>query len=313
MNKRSEQLIRLAKEMTDEWPDRIEYASVSGSAARGDADKYSDLDIHIFGRRFTGEQEQNHLYHGEIVQVHAGLLPNRGQIIRSPWEERAWAELMIIKDRDNRLGKIKKDALNYFFSSAGRKKILGQVAQIVDQRIHFAYSCLGKKQWFSATHAAMGAWSEAAFCRMFLKTHQLSTGQLIPFYRREGLYQEFLDCSIINGLRYENLSSVLCKLRNYLKDKGSLSPFNKDPLQHELCKRKNERFVNKGDFVNLQWQMYGEALWLFFDSAGKENFEMFHQKLPDSLKHELRKVGFVPLDRSRVELLCGLSRKLLTL
>ncbi|MFX3617054.1 MAG: nucleotidyltransferase domain-containing protein [Sporolactobacillus sp.] len=121
MNERSQQLIRLAKEWIRNTCPEIANVSVSGSVARGQADKYSDVDLTLFG---NCEEDKTIEYKSEILQLHFGPIPKIEQIYRSPWEHRSFSEIEIIQDKDELLKKTKEKAIDYFNTTAGRKKMI---------------------------------------------------------------------------------------------------------------------------------------------------------------------------------------------
>ncbi|EST10781.1 nucleotidyltransferase domain-containing protein [Sporolactobacillus laevolacticus] len=312
MNSRSNELIRLAKEfVTLTFPEES-YASISGSAARGTADKYSDIDLTIFNAS-DQQIDKNIEFCSEIVQVHFTPLPQIEQVYKSPWAFRFLSEIKIIRDKSNLLETIQNRAIEFFNSLSGKQQMISEVQRIVKDRTMAANQFYKAGRTYSATHAAMGAWCEAAFLHMYMTERTLATGCLIPCIRKNQQlfsslkkYSSIRECSSIT-----DFSPILHLLREYLREQNYDLPFDLDPLQEMLVERKNKRFINTGDLFNLQWQMYGEALWLYFCIDDQKTFEQFYESLPIELKRGLSSIGFVPLEKQNIDGLCNLSQLLI--
>lgn len=313
MGMRSNDLIDLAKKFIRRtFTDKC-YISVSGSAARGTADRYSDIDLTIYDddNRLI---DTNSEFHGRIVQVQTARFPQIEQVYKHPWAHRFLSEIVIMKDQRSRLEKTKNHAVAFFQSPDGRQQMIYEVQKTVEERISAAHQHVAVGRFYSATHAAMGAWSEAAFLHMYLTENALSTGGVIPCIRKNQRwfdlfkkYSPICPCNILT-----DFTPILHKLRNYLRKQYRDELFDLDPLQDKLVAYKNRRFMQIGDMLNLQWQMYGEALWLYFcTEADHKTFEEFYRSLPDELKRECRLIGFVPLEKQSIDGLCDLSRMMI--
>ncbi|MFT8363056.1 MAG: nucleotidyltransferase domain-containing protein [Sporolactobacillus sp.] len=309
---RSSWLIEQAKEFLKSHLTNVQCVSISGSAARGTADMYSDIDVTVYAPNIPKQADVNTTFRGTIVQVHYEQLPSRRRLYDNPWDYRFLLEMRTIKDEGQRFEQLVTDVLRFFQTPTGKKVVADEVHQIVQDRIHAAHERCQKAQFFSATHAAMGAWCEAAFWRMFVAEHTSATDRLIPFMRKnEQIFAEFKTCSSINeSKRIMDFSTIVRDFRAYLRKIDKQSAFDLDPLQDELVANKNRRYIQSGDMFNLQWQMYGEALLLYF-SCVNEAFETFYDKLPGDLQRGLGLIGFVPLTKQKIERLCDLSESMI--
>ncbi|WP_172969013.1 nucleotidyltransferase domain-containing protein [Sporolactobacillus terrae] len=290
------------------------YVSIGGSTARGTADQFSDLDLTIY-HDSKKNCDQNIEFHNTIVQVQFSLMPRLEDVRRNPWAYRFLTEIKIVKDKNDLLGCVKRDAIKFINSSEGRKKMIHAVQTIVHDRIVAANRFFEAGRFYSSTNAAMGAWSEAAFLYLFLTEGNLSTSRVIPcIQENSNLYREFQTHASIRECRANtDFSSVLHRLREYLRAQEVKAVFDLDPLQERLVEQKNRRYMQLGDPFNLQWQMYGEALGLFFDLDNFVPFEYYHARLPEELQRELRGIGFIPLEKSHLDGLRILSKKMIAM
>lgn len=317
MNNKSEVLIDVAKKYITESELNIAFAGVGGSAGRGDADEYSDIDLIIYTNdEVTGSSDV--LYENEIIQldvIHASELPNELGIFASPWDNRFLTELTIIKDTDNRFSQTRNWAIAYFSSVEGRVKMAEQVGKVVKDRKLFALDSLYKDNLYSAMNAAMGAWAEAAFLYLYLCEGSLSNGNLIPRIQKSSEhYARFVNASPISMKEKPAVTlNTIRKFRQYLSKQNYLFEFGHSEIQNELCERKAQRLINKEDKFNLLWQMYGEALWLYFETANGKSFEAYFDELPEELQTDLSKIGFKPIDENKLKALCVLTDELINL
>ncbi|MBO0993564.1 nucleotidyltransferase domain-containing protein [Bacillus sp. SD088] len=316
MNKRSMELLSVAKNFIQELDLPVHYASVGGSVARGEADQYSDVDITVYTDSDRHADHMDILYGEEIIQleiVPVKALATRQDIIDSPWDYRFLAEITIIQDRDGAFNNIKDCATTYFTSEKGQYKMIEQVSGIVQERIQVAYDHTCQQQFYSATNLAMGAWAEAGFLYLFLNHHSLSTGALIP--KIKTLKSHFEEFQAVSSISIEQdcieLSCILRQLRQFLRSQGHASKFGLSELQDTLCDSKIQRLLNTKDFFNLKWQMHGEAFWLFLETSNGCSMEEYLECLPAELQKNMMKLGFVPLKKEKVHQLGRLTDELL--
>jgi predicted nucleotidyltransferase len=312
MNHRSKELIDLTKQFLElSFPNET-FVSIDGSTARGTADQYSDIDLTIYGD-LKQQYDKNIEFFGVIVQVHFATLPQLVQIHQDPWAFRFLTEMKIIKDRNDYLKTVKREAIEFFNSLDGKQRMLKCVKNIISDRIVAANRFYKVSRFYSATNAAMGAWSEAAFLHIYFTEGNLSTSHVIPCIREDDqLYRSFREHSSIRECSDINdFSPILHKLRAHLRKRNVDASFDLDPLQEKLVEHKNQRFIQNGNLINLQWQMYGEALWLYFCIDEQTTFEQFYEGLSTELKQGLSLIGFIPLEKQHIDGLCNLSIRMI--
>ncbi|WP_228409540.1 nucleotidyltransferase domain-containing protein [Radiobacillus deserti] len=315
MQNRSNVLIELAANYVEELNIDVGYAGVGGSVGRGEADEYSDLDLIVYTNTSVPKNNLDVLYNGEIIQLDIldiAKIPNEQEILEFPWDYRFLSEMSIIKDNDGLLSDIIKSATNYFNSYDGKKKLLEQVSNIVRERIEFANKCLDENRLYSANIASMGAWAEAGFLYLFVNYNLLSTGGLIPVLEKLNNHIErFKNVSpfSMEG-ELSDVSLILSSFRQHLRDQGHL--YNDLSEVHDtLCDRKIKRLLINKERLNLLWQIYGEAVGLYFETSNGLSLEKYFQDLPISLQNGLSKIGFIPLNKNKVNELSNLSKELL--
>lgn len=318
MNKRSKDLFQSALNFINESKLNIICAYIGGSVGRGEADTYSDLDLSIYTDSYVSSNHLNLFYQNEIFQVdiiNSNELPSKQNITQYPWDYRFLNEIVIVKDKDDILQDIKKFATHYFSSDKSKEKILKQVSNIAEERKRFALDCLEQNKKLSATHACMGAWSESALLYLFCKHNSVSTGSLIPQLQKVNSHINRFKCVAPFSLEHEpnDVSTIIKNFRNYLRRQGYSNEFALSEVQDTLCENKIKRLLNKRDYLNLFWQMYGEALWLYFETSNGISFEKYFEELPITLQEDLSKIGFIPFNEENVKELCTLSDELLAL
>ncbi|WP_019413958.1 nucleotidyltransferase domain-containing protein [Paenisporosarcina sp. TG20] len=317
MQNRSKELIQIATNFIGESNFNVVYACVGGSVGRGDADTYSDIDLTVYSNDNFPSSKMDILTSGEIIQleiVHISDIPNEQAILHSPWEYRFIIEQEIIKDTNGSYRELQEAATAYFNSTNGKNKIIDQVSKIVRERIKFAIESIETKNYHSANFAAMGAWSEAGFLYLFMNHNTLSTGSLFP--QIEKLIQHIHDFKSVAPFSLTedltNVPQILRNFRKYLREQGqAYSDLSK--VHDTLCDRKIQRLLTNKDTLNLLWQMYGEAVGLYFETSNGVPIEQYLHDLPFSLQKGLSKIGFVPLSNHQITELCRLSEELLSL
>ncbi|SDH47133.1 Nucleotidyltransferase domain-containing protein [Aneurinibacillus thermoaerophilus] len=318
MTSRSQQLIRLAQEFVSEVPFNVVYASVGGSTGRGEADQYSDLDIVIYTDDISLTDAKNVMYKDEIIQLeieHCREFPKQKNIIDNPWDYRFLQEICIIYDSDGEFKKIKNWAIQYFSSAKGTKRISEQVLGIVEERKNWALHCMNQGNMYSATHAALGAWTEAAFLYLFLTQGSLSTNALIPSIQKlERHFAAFKTaCPFTLNGQWSEIPAILKRFRSYLRKQGFSFEFGLSPIQDLLYEKKAARLLESKEYMSLLWQCYGEAFCLYAETSENDWFEDYFYELPESLQQDLRKIGFVPLPSHKIQTICTLSDELINL
>ncbi|WP_195576488.1 nucleotidyltransferase domain-containing protein [Paenibacillus sp. 1001270B_150601_E10] len=302
MNSRSENLIRTAAAWIKDCQEPSSYACIGGSVARGDADLYSDVDLTLYGTKRTGH-DQNFIYKGEYIQLEECLLeelPTKEAIARQPWAHRFWNECYILQDEDHTLCELQSFCRDYVGSEGGRQRMLEEVTRIAHQRLADGMASWKAGNGESAAIACFGAWAEAAYLYMWLAKGSLATGELIPLLREtidlDSILMLFFTCPTQHDVWHKPVSTVKA-LRAYLISQGTEFPFGLSDLQNQLIERKAARYMQYKDWQNISYQLYAEALWLYFETSNGVSFEDYKSNLPSFLQREMEGLGFVNLSQ----------------
>lgn len=315
---RSKELYDVAKSYIDDVSYPVSCALISGSVARGEADSFSDVDITIYTNDKTVTGQFNLEYKGEILQIaimRSNRLPTQEMVYHSPWDYRFLVESLILTDTNSYIYNLREVAKEYLVSEKGMQKMLDDVSNIVRKRTNFAKGRLKEKNNFSAAHAAMGAWAEAAFLHLFFMKNSVSTGEIIPnIHKICGHYQEFAS-AVPFPAKGSNigLAKKINQFRSYLRQKGHSFEFGLSPLQDRLCDQKAQRMMISREPLSLKWQLYGEAFWLYMETSNGLAIEPYVRRLPLKLQQDLEDIGLASLEDSKVLNLCSLSWELLYL
>jgi len=259
MNNRNKQKIMIAKDVLDQLEFKVVGASVGGSVVRGEADEFSDLDLTICTDT-TDRFKRDFFYADEIIQLEViplKHLPNKNTMINLPWDHRFIYEMSVIKDETDQLIPIKRWATHYFSTKNGKKKMLQQVNQLVSKRKEYAFACIKEQQLYSATNAALGAWTEAGFLYLFLDQQTLATDALISKIKQLKshlkIFKEvapFQDLGNHEADLWDIYDSIK-KFRAYLRNKHNENLFMLAKTQDVLCQRKAQRLINQSDYYHL--------------------------------------------------------------
>ncbi|MCR6105618.1 nucleotidyltransferase domain-containing protein [Salipaludibacillus agaradhaerens] len=307
-------LRQTALRFLEKWPHSISYATAGGSLGRGDADAFSDIDITIYCEdNLLEETHVNKVYEDEIIQLtclHTRDLPSEHDIYRSPWHARFLTEILILKDTEERFSHIKQVALDHLTSANGLITMTQEVTAIVNQRMVAARQALKRGMGYSAAMSALGAWAEAAFLYLYVTWQSCATQHVLPCIRTElnAHYTSLIENSPFQR-SYDSVSIVKkyrAFLRKYKGDAHSLAP-----LHDELCERKAQRLQEQQDPVNVTWHMYGEVIWLYFETSKGIQLDSFVGELPLELKHDLATIGLTPFREKQVETLGQLTEQLI--
>ena len=316
---RNLELMEKAKAFVEENLTFCTYVCLIGSVAREEADEFSDIDLICFTGREQYLGEQDISYNGEIVQLQVKSIlefPNKELFSYNPWHFRYLNESVILKDTNAELSKLQGWAQSYFSSIQGQRDVIQDVERIVQGRKEYAIDQLRGENYFAATHAAMGAWAEAALMYQFLHNDRVAIDSMIPNIMELPLFDELLDSVPIKSIEQVDISEVsqtMTRLRLYLRDVGFSHLPGLSDLQDEIGKHKEQRLLQEGELFNLLWQSYSEAFLLLLKTSQDEEFHTYYAKLPEELKERLETIGFIALPKSKVESLLNISDKLLDL
>lgn len=301
MRPRNLELIELAKKYVQEEMSYCTYACLIGSVARGEADDFSDIDLICFTGRETYLGKHDVSYKGEVIQIDVKSIlefPSKELFSYNPWHYRYLVESVIIKDTNGELSKLQGWSKSYFASIQGQKDVIRDVTTIVEGRKDYAIKQMNIGKDFAATHAAIGAWTEAALLYQFLYENRVSIGSLMPTLRKLDFFPKIVDLLPIGPVEEVDIkeaSNTMTTLRLYLKNAGFEHLPSISDLQDEIWHKKADRLMLEGDFYNYLWLSYSEAFLLLLETSQDEDFESYFKQLPTALQRQLEDLGLVSL------------------
>lgn len=315
MNERSEYLLGLAKRIVIELNfQNIRFATVGGSVGRGDADLFSDLDLHVYVGGGSQAYEKNLAYEGEIIQLYViDEFPTMEQVHDNPWEYRFIKETIAVYDPAYEFTTFKQSVDKYFSSEIGKERLFLGASNIVDQRKQAALNSIKQGKQHSAKIFAGAAWSDSSFLYTYFTHGSLSTGSLIPIMMNEEneLFQKYIKiCPFPLELLNSGMASVLRiveRYREYLRS-NTLQPdsFSLSPLQDVLIQRKAQRLYEVKQYTDIVWQLTGEIFMLYLDHSEGLSFEDYIETLPKMLQSDLNNIGFTRIDEEQVICICNI-------
>ncbi len=301
MRPRNLELIEIAKKYVQEEMSYCTYAVLIGSVARGEADDFSDVDLICFTGRETYLGKHDVSYKGEIIQIDVKSIlefPSKELFAYNPWHYRYLVESVIVKDTNGELSKLQGWSKSYFASIQGQKDVIRDVTTIVDGRKDYALKQMAVGKDFSATHAAIGAWTEAALLYQFLNENRVAASSLMPTLRKLDNFPEIMELLPIGPVEevdIKEVSNTMTTLRLYLKNAGFDHLSSISDLQDEIWHKKADRLILEGDLYNYLWQSYSEAFLLLLETSQDEDFESYFEQLPSALQRQLQDLGLVSL------------------
>ncbi|KGX85944.1 nucleotidyltransferase domain-containing protein [Pontibacillus marinus] len=301
MRPRNLELIEIAKKYVQEEMSYCTYACLIGSVARGEADDFSDIDLICFTGRETYLGKHDVSYKGEIIQIDVKSIlefPSKELFSYNPWHYRYLVESVIIKDTNGELSKLQGWSKSYFASIQGQKDVIRDVTTIVEGRKDYAIKQMNIGKDFAATHAAIGAWTEATLLYQFLYENRVSIGSLMPTLRKLDFFPTIVDLLPIGPVEEVDIkeaSNTMTTLRLYLKNAGFDHLPSISDLQDKIWHNKADRLMLEGDFYNYLWLSYSEAFLLLLETSQDEDFESYFKQLPTALQRQLEDLGLVSL------------------
>ncbi|UOQ87167.1 nucleotidyltransferase domain-containing protein [Gracilibacillus salinarum] len=312
MRSRNEYLIHVAHQFINNCEPEVVYASVGGSVGRGEADRYSDVDVTVFTKTAVTSKNIDLYYEKEIIQAEvlpATQLPTKQAIREEPWNYRFITETMIIKDTDGIYQALREWAICYLNSVQAKQKMIQFVSAVVKERCTYAVECIHNHMTISANITAMGAMADAGFLYLFIRKQSCSTEAMFSEVIHNHK-ETFMKASPFSLSQDHNISACLRHFRQFLRKQGYNSNQLTD-IHDVLCDKKIERLNHANHILQLQWQMYGEAVGLYLETANGLPYEDFQKELPLSLQKELTMLGFSPFSMTQVEQLCSVSQELI--
>jgi hypothetical protein len=256
------------------------------------------------------------VFEGTIIQVQTMPLPSWEDIVQHPWNERFLLETIIINDPSRQLTMLKERFLAYLFTPEGRQRLIDNMQTIFDERKQWVHQSLQRGNMYSATLASMATWAEAAFFYIFAAHHTLATSQLISLLKNDHTFAKVKKAwSLPQHITSDDAHTAirtLEKLRAYLRDQYPTQEHKiLSQLQDILDGQKARRYLRKRAYTQLIWEFAGEAFWIFLETAQGMQVEEFLTTIPEPLQKEMQLLGFVELERSRIEALCDTGEEFL--
>jgi len=317
MRPRNIELIENAKKYVQEEMPYCTYACLIGSVARGEADDFSDIDLICFTGRETYLGKHDVSYKDEIIQIDVKSIlefPSKELFSYNPWHYRYLVESVIIKDTNGELSKLQGWSKSYFASIQGQKDVIRDVTTIVEGRKDYAIKQMNIGKDFAATHAAIGAWTEAALLYQFLNENRVSIGSLMPTLRKLDFFPKIVDLlplGPVEEIDIKEASNTMTTLRLYLKNAGFAHLPSISDLQDEIWHKKADRLMLEGDLYNYLWLSYSEAFLLLLETSQDEDFESYFKQLPTALQRQLEDLGLVSLLPEDIHQILDMSDKMM--
>ncbi|MCP3773021.1 hypothetical protein NLX71_06755 [Paenibacillus sp. MZ04-78.2] len=291
-------------------------ALAGGSVGRGEADRFSDLDLNVY----TSNQEQPHysanvLFQEHVIQLHVHPLPQMEQIIGSPWDFRFLEEARIVSDPSGLLQALITEASAYFQSPQGRERMLSQAKAAIAEHQAWLQESLDAQERITASFAADAVWGEAAMVYAYFVHGAMSTGGLLPIMRRLDLYPAYREIRFGAGsIDPDKLLTSLQAYRAYLRKRsGDADAFELQSVQDELTARKAARYKEAGDPDNLAWQLYAEAFWCYLALDDGQTLEQHVRELPEAMRAHLVTLGFQTYSEEQIHTLMKQAEHLIGL
>lgn len=271
------------------------FAYAGGSVGRGEADRYSDIDLNIVAA--CPDQPPvclNVPYDGSIIQLRIHAWAGSNVIHSLPWRHRFIAESSVVYDPYGAFEKLRPAAIDYYRSKEGRERMLMQSQQEVQKLLQIMDSGIQADELLSASIAAQRAWQAAAASLAWLRHESCASTGLFPMVRAEEpqLFNSFQ--KIIIGQQRgtdDNLAASLAVYRRFLRDRFD-SSFALDPVMDQLAARRAERYAAREEGMHARWLLRSEALWCYIAAGGQLNkFGTHYGYLPEEVQEALCRLG----------------------
>ncbi|NRS18848.1 nucleotidyltransferase domain-containing protein [Brevibacillus sp. HB1.4B] len=296
----TEFFVSLAREFLDEWPlASLVCAYAGGSVGRGEADAYSDLDLHIFVEGEGDPSFENRLFRGHVIQLQVQAAPTDEEVYENPWAWRYLKEAKVVLDPEDCFTSWMNDMCAYMDSLAGKEKMFAQAKAVVDSFHEEAQAALMEGFPYSAYLAAWAGWIGAHQMSAFFQGHSLSDAQLYQLVQKtgrsdgmEGFFQETYQ-------RNEEVQDALMLLADYrahLRSKYEGTQFALAVENDWLVKKKAQRLQERNQFDMAGFLLFSEAIWLYHSVDSDEWLENHWADLPAKLSLSLQKLGFFQAD-----------------
>ncbi|MFA4133925.1 MULTISPECIES: nucleotidyltransferase domain-containing protein [unclassified Brevibacillus] len=292
--------VSLAREFLDEWPvANMVCAYAGGSVGRGEADTYSDLDLHIFVEGEDDPSCENRLFKWHMIQLQVQSAPTDEEVYENLWAWRYLKEAKIILDPEDRFISWMNDICAYMDSPAGKAKMFAQAKAEVESFHEEAQAALMEGFPYSAYLASWAGWIGALQMSAFFHGHSLSDAQLYQLLQKEGR-SDGMDGFFLEAYRSnQDVQDALMLLADYRTHLRSINKGIEFALAAEndwLVKRKVQRLQERNQLDMAGFLIFSEAIWLYHSVGLDEWLENHWADLPAKLSLSLQKLGFFQAD-----------------
>ncbi|WP_429844337.1 hypothetical protein [Brevibacillus sp. FIR094] len=290
----------MAREFLDEWPlASLVCAYAGGSVGRGEADAYSDLDLHIF---VEGEGEpscENRLFRGHVIQLLVQCAPTDEEVYENPWAWRYLKEAKVVLDPEDRFTSWMNDMCAYMDSQAGKEKMFAQAKAEVDSFHEEAQAALMEGFPYSAYLAAWAGWVGALQMSAVFQGYSLSDAQLYQLVqkaRRSDVVDGFFQETYRSNEEVQDALMLLADYRAHLRSKNEGITFALAAENDWLVKRKVQRLQAQNQLDMAGFLLFSEAIWIYHSVDSDEWLENHWADLPAKLSLSLQILGFFQAD-----------------
>lgn len=292
--------VSLAREFLDEWPlTSLVCAYVGGSVGRGEADAYSDLDLHIFVEGEGDPSCENRLFKGHVIQLQVQSAPTDEEVYENPWAWRFLKEAKVVLDPGDRFTSWMNDMCAYMDSPAGKAKMFAQAKAEVDSFHEEAQAALMEGFPYSAYLAAWAGWIGALQMSAVFQGHSLSDAQLYQLVqkaRRSDGMGGFFQKTYLSNQDVQDALMLFTDYRAHLRSINEGIEFALATENDWLVKRKVQRLQERNQLDMAGFLLFSEAIWLYHSVDSDEWLENHWVDLPAKLSLSLPKLGFFQAD-----------------
>ncbi|MBG9943877.1 nucleotidyltransferase domain-containing protein [Brevibacillus formosus] len=292
--------VSLAREFLDEWPiANLVCAYAGGSVGRGEADAYSDLDLHIFVEGEVDPSCENRLFREHVIQLQVQSAPTDEEVYENPWAWRYLKEAKIILDPEDRFTSWMNDMCAYMDSPAGKAKMFVQAKAEVDSFHEEAQAALMEGFPYSAYLAAWAGWIGALQMSAVFQGHSLSDAQLYQLVQKAGRSEgtdSFFQETYRSNQDVQDALMLLADYRAHLRSRNEGIEFSLGAENDWLVKRKVQRLQERNQLDMAGFLLFSETIWLYHSVGSDEWLEDHWADLPAELSLSLQKLGFFQAD-----------------
>ncbi|MBY0054297.1 nucleotidyltransferase [Brevibacillus agri] len=274
-------------------------AYAGGSVGRGEADAFSDLDLNVFMEGASEHRSENRQFRGQLIQLHVHSVPTIEDVRANPWAWRYLQEARLIADPTARFAGWFVQMQDYLESEEARQKMIGQVKAAIAAYERSGDEALAEGRFYSVALLEWAGWLEALQLIACVSHGKLSDRALYQLLRELGEWTALEQCfaetyqtkeALMDGL------AVLAAYRAHLKTRRGQETFSLGAENDVLLKRKIDRLLRQGQYVEAGFLLFSEAVWLYSSTDEGNWWEEHWGELPPELGEALLELGFFQMD-----------------